>query len=131
MTRHWTLDDIPWADFDASKVDPELLRAVKAAALVDRSKRYPVDEAVKLLKQLPPVKFEESVELAVRIGIDPKKTDQLVRGSVTMPRGTGKKIKIAVFAEARRPRRPRRPAPTSSAARTSPRRSRRASSIST
>jgi large subunit ribosomal protein L1 len=45
------------------------------------------------------VKFEESVELAVRIGIDPKKTDQLVRGSVTMPRGTGKKIKIAVFAE--------------------------------
>jgi large subunit ribosomal protein L1 len=74
-------------------------RYQKAQALVDRSKRYPVDEAVKLLKQLPAVKFEESIELAVRIGIDPKKTDQLVRGSVTMPRGTGKKIKIAVFAE--------------------------------
>ena len=49
--------------------------------------------------QLPPVKFEESVEVAVRIGIDPKKTDQLVRGSVSLPRGTGKKIRIAVFAE--------------------------------
>jgi large subunit ribosomal protein L1 len=67
--------------------------------MVDRSKRYPVDEAVKLLKQLPPPKFEESVELAVRIGIDPKKTDQLVRGSVSLPKGTGKSIKIAVFAE--------------------------------
>ena len=74
-------------------------RYQKAEAMIDRAKRYPVDEAVKLLKQLPPAKFEESVEVAVRIGIDPKKTDQLVRGSVSLPRGTGKKIKIAVFAE--------------------------------
>ena len=74
-------------------------RYQKAAAMIDRSKRYAATEGVALLKQLPPAKFEEAVEIAVRIGIDPKKTDQLVRGSVSLPRGTGKKIKIAVFAE--------------------------------
>src|SRR6266436_5110655 len=74
-------------------------RYQKAAAMIDRNKRYPPQDGVALLKQLPPAKFEEAVEVAVRIGIDPKKTDQLVRGSVSLPRGTGKKIKIAVFAE--------------------------------
>ncbi len=71
----------------------------KAQTMVDRSKVYAVDEAVQLLKSFPPAKFEESVEIAVRLGIDPKKTDQLVRGSVSLPHGTGKEVRIAVFAE--------------------------------
>lgn len=71
----------------------------KAQAMVDGSKAYPVEDAVKLLLNLPPVRFVESVEVAVRLGIDPKKTDQLVRGSVSLPKGTGKSVRIAVFAE--------------------------------
>lgn len=74
-------------------------RYQKAAAMIDPTKRYSAEEGLRLLKQMPPAKFEEAVEVAVRIGIDPKKTDQLVRGSVSLPRGTGKKVKIAVFAE--------------------------------
>lgn len=71
----------------------------KAQAMVDGEKVYPVEDAVKLLLNLPPVRFVESVEVVVRLGIDPKKTDQLVRGSVSLPKGTGKSVRIAVFAE--------------------------------
>lgn len=71
----------------------------KAQAMVDGAKVYPVEDAVKLLLNLPPVRFVESVEVVVRLGIDPKKTDQLVRGSVSLPKGTGKSVRIAVFAE--------------------------------
>ena len=71
----------------------------KAAAMVDGDRLYDLGDAVKLLKGFPAVKFEESVEIAVRLGIDPKKTDQLVRGSVAWPKGTGKVVRIAVFAE--------------------------------
>ncbi len=74
-------------------------RFVKAQTQVDRARAYPLSQAVALLKELPNVKFEESVEVAVRLGIDPKKTDQLVRGSVSLPKGTGKGVRIAVFAE--------------------------------
>jgi large subunit ribosomal protein L1 len=74
-------------------------RFQKAAAMVDGDRLYDLDDAVKLLKGFPAVKFEESVEIAVRLGIDPKKTDQLVRGSVALPKGTGKVVRIAVFAE--------------------------------
>ena len=74
-------------------------RFQKAAEAVDRTKRYPVNEALQLLKSLPKAKFEETVDVAVRLGIDAKKTDQLVRGSVSLPKGTGKQIRIAVFAE--------------------------------
>jgi len=74
-------------------------RYQKAAAQVDRSKRYPLVEGMALIKALAGPKFDETVDLAVRIGIDAKKTDQLVRGSVSLPRGTGKTVKIAVFAE--------------------------------
>ncbi len=77
----------------------ESRRHVKAREGVDRSKRYAPPEGFSLLKSLPRVKFEESVEVAVRLGIDPKKTDQLVRGSVSLPKGTGKTMRIAVFAE--------------------------------
>ncbi len=71
----------------------------KSAAKVERNKRYPLPEGLALIKSLPGPKFDESVDVAVRIGIDAKKTDQLVRGSVSLPKGTGKKIRIAVFAD--------------------------------
>ena len=74
-------------------------RYQKAAAKVDRSKRYPLAEGMALIKSLAGPKFDETVDVAISIGIDAKKTDQLVRGSVSLPRGTGKTIKIAVFAE--------------------------------
>ena len=74
-------------------------RYQKAAAKVDRSKRYTLQEGMSLIKSLAGPKFDETVDVAVRIGIDAKKTDQLVRGSVSLPRGTGKSVKIAVFAE--------------------------------
>ncbi|MFY9343729.1 MAG: 50S ribosomal protein L1 [Planctomycetota bacterium] len=74
-------------------------RYQKAAAKVDRTKRYPVAEGLSLIKSLTGPKFDETVDVAVCIGIDAKKTDQLVRGSVSLPKGTGKSIRIAVFAE--------------------------------
>lgn len=74
-------------------------RYEKAAGKVERNKRYEAEAGFELLKSLPGPKFDESVEVAVRIGIDPKKTDQLVRGSVSLPKGTGKTVVIAVFAD--------------------------------
>jgi len=74
-------------------------RMQKARAQVDRAKSYTPLEGIELLKSLPKARFEETVEVAVRLGIDPKKTDQLVRGSVSLPKGTGKSVVIAVFAE--------------------------------
>lgn len=74
-------------------------RYQKAAAKVDSNKRYALVEGLALIKSLAGPKFDETVDVAVRIGIDAKKTDQLVRGSVSLPKGTGKSVKIAVFAE--------------------------------
>ncbi len=71
----------------------------QARAQVDRKKVYDVEAGIALLKSLPGPKFEEAVDVAVRLGIDPKKTEQLIRGSVSLPKGIGKEIKIAVFAE--------------------------------
>jgi large subunit ribosomal protein L1 len=65
---------------------------------IDAAKFYPLNEAVTLAKQTATTKFDGSIELHVRLGIDPKKADQLVRGSVTLPHGTGKQKKVAVFA---------------------------------
>lgn len=65
---------------------------------VDRSKLYPVDEALTLLKEFATVKFNESIDIAVQLGVDPRKSDQVVRGSVVLPAGTGKDIRVAVFA---------------------------------
>lgn len=59
----------------------------------------PVDEAVKILKQFPPRKFDQSVEISIRLGIDPKQADQLVRGSIVLPHGIGKSKKVVVFAK--------------------------------
>jgi large subunit ribosomal protein L1 len=66
---------------------------------VDRTKAYSPEDGLTMLKAFPGPKFEEAVEVSVRLGIDPKKTDQLVRGSVSLPKGTGKSVRIAVFAE--------------------------------
>jgi large subunit ribosomal protein L1 len=77
-------------------------RYLKAAEKVDRNRRYPVIEGLALIKSLAGPKFDETIDVAVRIGIDAKKTDQLVRGSVSLPKGTGKSVKIAVFAEGER-----------------------------
>lgn len=71
----------------------------EAAARIDRNSFYPVNEAFELLKSLPAPKFDETVEIAIRLGIDPRKTDQLVRGAVSLPKGLGKTIKVVVFAE--------------------------------
>jgi len=66
---------------------------------VDRSKSYNVDDALKLVKETAVAKFDESVDVAVNLGIDAKKSDQTVRGSVVLPAGTGKKVRVAVFAQ--------------------------------
>jgi large subunit ribosomal protein L1 len=62
-------------------------------------KLYDINEAITLLKDLPPVKFDQSVELAVNLGIDSRKSDQVVRGSTVLPNGTGKSVRVAVFAQ--------------------------------
>jgi large subunit ribosomal protein L1 len=70
-----------------------------AASRVDRNKIYEPIEALSLLKGLPAAKFDETVEVAVLLGVDPKKSDQLVRGAVSLPKGLGKSVKVIVFAE--------------------------------
>ncbi len=65
--------------------------------LVEPGKQYPIDEALKILKSNSKVKFAESVDVAVRLGVDPKKSDQQVRGSTVLPAGTGKSVRVAVF----------------------------------
>jgi large subunit ribosomal protein L1 len=67
--------------------------------MFDRNQQYLPVDAIRLLKQLPPAKFDETVELAVRLGVDPRKADQMVRGTVTLPGGTGKSVRVAAFAQ--------------------------------
>ncbi len=74
-------------------------RYKEAAARVDRASSYDPAEAFDLLKSLPAPKFDETVEVVVRLGIDPRKSDQLVRGAVSLPKGLGKTIRVIVFAE--------------------------------
>jgi len=74
-------------------------RVKKIVGLVDRSKTYDVKSALELVKKTATAKFDESVDVAVNLGIDAKKSDQVVRGSVVLPRGTGKAVRVAVFAQ--------------------------------
>ena len=79
---------------------PQLSKRMKTVrGKVDRSKSYSVDDALKLVKDTAVAKFDESVDVAVNLGIDAKKSDQTVRGSVVLPAGTGKKVRVAVFAQ--------------------------------
>ncbi len=68
-------------------------------AKVDSEKKYPLAEAVDLLKSFSPAKFDESVDIAVRLGVDPRHADQMVRGAVMLPNGSGKSARIVVFAK--------------------------------
>ncbi|HXX56924.1 MAG TPA: 50S ribosomal protein L1 [Thermodesulfovibrionales bacterium] len=68
-----------------------------AAAKVESGKEYPLEEALKLVKDLTYVKFDETVDIALNLGVDPKKSDQMVRGTVVLPHGTGKTVKVLVF----------------------------------
>jgi len=70
----------------------------KAADLIDRTKLYLPADAIKLAKQTSPVKFDATVEVAMRLGVDPRKADQMVRGTVNLPHGTGKTARVIVFA---------------------------------
>lgn len=73
-------------------------RYVDAARKFDKAHLYSVGEAVDLVRRLSTARFDETVELAVRLGVDPRRADQIVRGTVALPAGTGKDVKVAVFA---------------------------------
>ncbi len=66
---------------------------------VDRAKEYPIEDAIKLVKEMAYVKFDETVDLAFNLGVDPRKSDQMVRGTVVLPHGTGKSVRVLVFAK--------------------------------
>ena len=74
-------------------------RAQAVFAKVDRNKAYPIGDALSLVKECATAKFDESIDVSVNLGVDAKKSDQLVRGSVVLPSGTGKTVRVAVFAQ--------------------------------
>ncbi len=77
----------------------KLTKRVKAFnAKIDRTKAYPFDSAIALIKECATAKFNESIDVSVQLGVDAKKSDQVVRGSVVLPSGTGKSVRVAVFA---------------------------------
>lgn len=74
-------------------------RIREIAKSFDPIKKYGLKEAIDMLKKCPPVKFDQSLDISLKMGVDPRKSDQLVRGTVSLPNGTGKKMRILVFAE--------------------------------
>ena len=74
-------------------------RFKEATAQVDRDRLYSLEEAVALVKSFPAPKFDESVELAINLGVDPKHADQMVRGAIVLPHGVGKSVRVIVFAK--------------------------------
>ena len=79
---------------------PHGKKYLEAAKLVEQGRVYPPDEAAKLAKDTTTVKFDATVEAHIRLGVDPRHAEQMVRGSVVLPNGTGKKVRVAVFATA-------------------------------
>jgi large subunit ribosomal protein L1 len=73
-------------------------RYVDASRMFDRTQLYAPADALRILKQMPETKFDETVELSIRLGVDPRKSEQMVRGTVTLPHGTGKSVRVAAFA---------------------------------
>ncbi|MDA7618346.1 MAG: 50S ribosomal protein L1 [Verrucomicrobiota bacterium] len=71
----------------------------KALEMVDLGKRYALDEAIQVLKQFPATQFDQTVEIAVKLGVDPRQSDQMVRGTVPLPHGSGKNVRVLVFAK--------------------------------
>src|SRR6204780_444229 len=74
-------------------------RVAKAGEGVDSTKTYPIEDAVKLVKSRATAKFDETIEVAINLGVDPRHADQMVRGVVSLPSGTGRKLRVAVFAK--------------------------------
>jgi large subunit ribosomal protein L1 len=74
-------------------------RQAKARDGLDSTKSYPLDEAVKLVKAAATAKFDETIEVAINLGVDPRHADQMVRGVVSLPNGSGRKLRVAVFAK--------------------------------
>src|SRR3954469_10912398 len=77
----------------------KLSKRQKALAEIDRNRFYPVEEAIGIVKKNATAKFDETVEVALNLGVDPRHADQMVRGVVTLPAGTGKDVRVAVFAK--------------------------------
>jgi len=75
-------------------------RYLECRKLVERGKEYSLQEAIEILKKMPHPKFDETVELSCKLNVDPKKSDQVVRGSVVLPHGRGKVVRVLVFCEA-------------------------------
>ena len=74
-------------------------KLAEAAAKIDRTRLYHPTEALELARETNPTKFDATVEVAFRLGVDPRRADQMVRGTVSLPNGTGKTLRVAVFAE--------------------------------
>ncbi|SDC00972.1 50S ribosomal protein L1 [Acinetobacter boissieri] len=77
----------------------KLNKRQKAIAAIDSNKVYTLDEALALINAFPAAKFKESLDVSVNLGVDPRKSDQVVRGATTLPAGTGKTVRVAVFAQ--------------------------------
>jgi large subunit ribosomal protein L1 len=75
-----------------------------AASKIEREHHYTVEEAIEVVKQIPSAKFDESVDLSFRLGVDPKHADQMVRGAVVLPHGRGRTVRVAVFAKGEKER---------------------------
>ena len=79
-------------------------RYATATAKIEPEREHTVEEAVGALKAMPGAKFDESVDLSLRLGVDPKHADQMVRGAVVLPHGIGKSVRVAVFAKGEKER---------------------------
>ncbi len=106
-------------DHDFERIEKTMQRSKTyraAAEKIDENELYSPLNAIKLAKTGSKKKFDETVDVVMRLGVDPRKADQMVRGTVNLPHGTGKTARVLVFASATRPRPPVRPAPTRSVA---------------
>jgi len=73
-------------------------KLAKAREGIDREKLYPITDAIKMVKERVSAKFDETIEIAINLGVDPRHADQMVRGVVTLPNGTGRTLRVGVFA---------------------------------
>src|SRR5438094_2772851 len=84
---------------------PVMTKRIKATeALIDRAKPYSVEEAMDIVKKAPAAKFDETVDVSIRLGVDPKHADQMVRGAIVLPHGIGKTVRVAVFVKGEKER---------------------------
>src|SRR5260370_36614344 len=101
----WKAPPAPWASRSGSKTTMANLgkRMTAVREGVDRSKLYPLEEAVKMVKERAKAKFDETIEIAMNLGGDPRHADQMVRGGVSLPNGSGRSMRVAVFARGPKP----------------------------